>query len=179
MIQLFNFREWPRRYVYCRFWNQSIAHALIHMAFLPNHYKNTRKDWQEYDHLKATGQLKPATDFFSEEELEGNNMPTEFTEADAGCFIEGSWGHYGMARLIQIAGDNDYGKGSYAHQNHIKLANKYMRLSHIFTEDEMDHLVAAADEAEQFMNECAPEGYSFGWHDGEFFLWSDEDWQEV
>ena len=32
---------------------------------------------------------------------------------------------------------------------------------------------------EQWMNEyIAPEGFSFGWHDGEFFLWSDQTWNE-
>ncbi len=38
----------------------------------------------------------------------------------------------------------------------------------------------AADEAEVWLNATvAPEGYSFGWSDGEFFLWSDQDWEDT
>ena len=37
-----------------------------------------------------------------------------------------------------------------------------------------------ADDAETWLNEhVAPEGYQFGWHDGEFFLWSNEEWEQT
>lgn len=36
-----------------------------------------------------------------------------------------------------------------------------------------------ADCAMEWLNEnVAPDGASFGWHDCEFVLWADEDWQE-
>ncbi len=40
-------------------------------------------------------------------------------------------------------------------------------------------VVDLADNAEVWMNEhVAPEGHSFGWHDCEFFLWTDKEWAE-
>jgi hypothetical protein len=40
-------------------------------------------------------------------------------------------------------------------------------------------LADGAEDAEQWLNDfAAPDGYSFGWHEGEFFLWSDEQWEE-
>ena len=76
-----------------------------------------------------------------------------------GCWIEGSWGQYGVVRLQEIA--EAYG-----------WTGERLDADAEFVND-------AADEAEAYMNESvAPEGYSFGWHDGEFFLWSDADWEE-
>lgn len=35
------------------------------------------------------------------------------------------------------------------------------------------------DQTEEWLNEhIAPEGYAFGWHDGEFFLWTTDEWEE-
>lgn len=37
-----------------------------------------------------------------------------------------------------------------------------------------------ADDAEAFMNDhIAPAGYAFGWHEGDFVLWSEADWCEA
>lgn len=35
-----------------------------------------------------------------------------------------------------------------------------------------------AESAEAWLNaNVAPDGWAFGWHDGEFMLWPDSDWQ--
>jgi hypothetical protein len=48
------------------------------------------------------------------------------------------------------------------------------------TDDEWEVMHESADAVEQWMNEnIAPEGYAFGWYDGEFYLWSASDWEEV
>lgn len=96
-----------------------------------------------------------------------------------GCWIGGSWGHYSGARLIQIAvahGWRDSGA--------LTVADRYMAGTPILDEDgedlEWEYLWDAVDEAEVFLNESvAPEGCSFGWHDGEFYLWSDDEWENV
>jgi hypothetical protein len=47
------------------------------------------------------------------------------------------------------------------------------------SDDEHEILSDGSDVAENWLNEnVAPEGYSFGWHEGEFFLWSTETWAE-
>jgi hypothetical protein len=39
--------------------------------------------------------------------------------------------------------------------------------------------VDLADVAERWLNDrIAPDGYSFGWHDGEFFLWTTAEWED-
>lgn len=84
------------------------------------------------------------------------------SSADAGCWVDGHWGWKGSSRVIQIA--NEFGWKGY-------LAN---------LDDDDESIYDASDEAEQWMNQnVAPDGYSFGWHDGEWFLWSYEDWEEA
>jgi hypothetical protein len=37
----------------------------------------------------------------------------------------------------------------------------------------------ASERAEVWLNEnAAPAGYWFGWHDGDFMLWSNESWED-
>lgn len=89
---------------------------------------------------------------------------------DAGCWIDGHWGGYGIPRLIDIA--VTYG---YADAEVIDLASRYSDLS----DNEFDSLMDADDEVVAWLNEyVAPEGYSFGWWEGEFFLMSDQWWAE-
>lgn len=49
-------------------------------------------------------------------------------------------------------------------------------------DDIHEHVLGAdglVDHATDWLNDhIAPEGYRFGWHDGEFFLWTDVTWEE-
>jgi hypothetical protein len=103
------------------------------------------------------------------------------TPDEAGCWIDGHWGQYGPARLVQLA--IAYG---WDDEEASELATKHLASmgpsdDEGLTDDEYEALVGhggAADDAEDFLNESvAPDGYLFGWHDGEFFLWSNEDWE--
>lgn len=90
--------------------------------------------------------------------------------SDAGCWIDGHWGHYGPARLIEIAHNFGYEKDGAMCQEYL-----YGDASSL----KCEFIVEAADEAEAWMNaNVAPAGFSFGWHDGEWFLWSDESWEK-
>ena len=47
-------------------------------------------------------------------------------------------------------------------------------------DNEHEILFDAAEQVETWLNDqVAPEGYSFGWSDGEFMLWSDASWQDA
>ncbi len=116
-----------------------------------------------------------------------------------GCLIEGSWGHYGAIRVIEIARDYGYGpwgqlpagmpetlEPTYRDAPHDALTwlmEKYR--TEPDAEVEPGYTVAEAiiddaDAAEQWLNDVvAGEGFSFGWNDGEFFYQSDEWWEEV
>lgn len=92
--------------------------------------------------------------------------------SSAGCWIEGSWGHYADQRLCQIAEGLgwDIDAESKAHVDNYPHAQP----------DDSDIVRDLADEAEEWLNRyVAPEGYRFGWADGEFMLWSDADWQKA
>lgn len=105
--------------------------------------------------------------------------------AETGCWIAGHWGWRGSLRLIEIAEGFDFDQ---------KLTDDDRRAMQA-VDDGDDTFVTSdgtisdpfewvsgqgglADDAEAWLNKIAPEGWSFGWHDGEFFLWSDEDWEQ-
>lgn len=94
---------------------------------------------------------------------------------DAGCWIDGHWGVYGTTNVIAIAEAH----GMPIDRNLISPIKCYER-------DEYNThgncycaeiIFDASDSAENWLNgNVAPEGFSFGWHDGEFFLWPNDEW---
>ena len=108
-------------------------------------------------------------------------MTTRATHEDAGCWVDGHWGQYGVARMVELA--EDYG---YDDAEVIDIAARHLsECSHPgtdanLTDDEHEILFDAVDRVETWLNDqVAPEGYSFGWSDGEFMLWSDASWQDA
>jgi hypothetical protein len=96
-------------------------------------------------------------------------MSARVTPADSGCWVAGHHGHYASAIVIETA--LNYG---WHDTQAAEIAARYPEL----TEHEQDVLNDVVNDAEQWLNEhIAPEGYSFGWHDGEFFLWTTEEWE--
>lgn len=90
----------------------------------------------------------------------------------AGCWVDGHWGQYGISRAIALA--EGYG---YPDKDVIAIAHKHLASNGTFEEvtpDDYDTLVQVSDEVDEWMtNNVAPEGFYFGWHEGEWFL-SDE-----
>lgn len=88
----------------------------------------------------------------------------EIPKADpssAGCWIDGHWGHYGASRLIQIAEEHGWHGGQ--HEGF-----------------DPQFKWEVAEEAEEWLNaNVAPEGFSFGWHEGEFFFMPDDWFYEI
>lgn len=92
---------------------------------------------------------------------------------DAGCWIAGHWGHYGSAHVIRIAAR--YG---YPDLQLYSIAERYLHASAFMSAELCEAVYEGAEHAERWLNEnAAPDGYSFGWHEGEFFLWPDEVWR--
>jgi hypothetical protein len=90
-------------------------------------------------------------------------------EHDAGCWVDGHWGQYGPVRLCDIAQAAGWGGNPLPYN-----ADQAMDMDY----DQRDEWEGeAADQAEAWLNEhVAPAGFMFGWHEGEFFLWSDVQW---
>jgi len=106
---------------------------------------------------------------------------TKATAQDAGCWIDGHWGQYGVARMVELAAGLGYGELP-GMAEVIDIAARHLAsmgpsTSEPVTDDEHERLSDASDEVEDWLNaNVAPEGYSFGWHDGEFYLWSEATW---
>lgn len=87
----------------------------------------------------------------------------QLTAADAGCWVDGHWGQFGSSRVIQLA--NEFGWTGYIIDDQ---------------PEDYEFIHDIADEAEEWMNNnVAPDGHSFGWFDGEWFLWSHSTWEET
>ena len=96
------------------------------------------------------------------------------TPSAAGCWLEGHRGWTAIPALVRIA----EGYGMVLSSDDAAIVSRVGGGDD--SGDDWECMHDIADDAEQWLTEhVAPEGYSFGWHDGEFFLWLDEDWQEV
>jgi hypothetical protein len=113
---------------------------------------------------------------------------TKVDPATAGCWIDGHLGQYAVPRMIEIAADHGYRDPAtdppFAQPDIVdiarrKLASMGPSTSPQISDDEEEQLMWTVDDVESWMNEnIAPEGYSFGWLDGEFFLGSASWWEE-
>ena len=82
--------------------------------------------------------------------------------SDAGCWVDGHWGHYGPERVQELA------------------AALGWTGERIGPDDDVDAYMDATDDAERWMNDnVAADGYVFGWWDGGFYYWSDQEWQDA
>lgn len=92
-------------------------------------------------------------------------------EPSTGCWIDDRWGHYGSARLIQIAVDLGWNDEDAA-----ELAASYMSDEEVDS-DIVEQVHYAAEDAQDWLNDnVAKPGYYFGWTDGEFFLMHETWW---
>jgi hypothetical protein len=107
-------------------------------------------------------------------------MTTRLLPVDAGCWIDGHWGQYGVARSIEIARDFGYSDlliVDIAEQKLMCMQPSYYRYA--ITDEQEELLSEAADEVVDWLNDnVAPQGFTFGWYEGEFFLQSQEWWSE-
>lgn len=99
---------------------------------------------------------------------------------DVGCLVDGHWGQYGVAKMIQIAADYGYADAWAQELAAQKLATMGPSTAEPLSDDDEEKLSDAADAAESWLNDyVAADDYCFGWHDGEFFYqsvdWFDED----
>lgn len=103
---------------------------------------------------------------------------------DIGCWVEGSRGKYAMPYMIRRAMDHGFPVSptevlvieAYERGEETLAGTQY---GEIDTHDWLFDSHELGDKAEEWLNEhVAPDGHTFGWLDGEFFLWSDEEWAE-
>jgi hypothetical protein len=106
--------------------------------------------------------------------------PIVLTAEDAGCYVDGWWGQYAVAHMVQRAEELGYDDHEIISLATRKLASMGPSTDPGLTDDEDEALTEASDSVETWLNDnVAPAGYLFGWEDGEFFLWSDEQWNRA
>lgn len=105
---------------------------------------------------------------------------------DTGCFVEGHLGQYAVAAMVAGIAE----PSGYANRRIISLARRHLAtmgysdragpITRPLDDDEVWELDDAADDVTDWLTEnVAARGYSFGWHEGELFLFSDAEWDEV
>jgi hypothetical protein len=102
------------------------------------------------------------------------------TPEDAGCCVDGHWGIYSVARMVERAQEWGYSDAEVIDLASRHLASMEPSTNEGLTDNEHEHLIDASDDVEEWLNaNIAPEGHSFGWYEGEFFLESDQWWNEA
>lgn len=94
-------------------------------------------------------------------------MTEPITPAMAGCWVSGHQGWRGTSDVVRIA--QGYGM-PLTDDDETELA------AYEAGDSTSDVVFDMADDAESYLNERAPDGHSFGWHDGEFFLMPHDWW---
>src|SRR5881396_4360841 len=88
----------------------------------------------------------------------------------AGCWVDGHWGRYGTARMVELAAEHGYSDPAaippFASLGVVACAASILASigpsEHEATMDEENCVDEAADDVEAWMNDnIAPEGYSF------------------
>lgn len=100
----------------------------------------------------------------------------------AGCWIDGHWGRFGSVRLLELALRRGWQVNKEDQEIVDRLLTEVATSARPATDDDWEALLdqgAMADHAEQWLNDnVAPDGLTFGWHDGEFFLWPMHVWHD-
>jgi len=106
-------------------------------------------------------------------------------EFSTGCWIDGHWGHYGVARLVDIAQDLGMEISSldesavWAYRNNEERFQDEQTGEYHDASEWLFSQGGLGDEAEEWLNEnIAKPGFSFGWSDGEFFLMDNSWWED-
>ncbi len=93
---------------------------------------------------------------------------------ETGCLIDGAHGQYAYPMLVRLAEDNGMSLTTY-----FQWVTEMAEAGEVMDEREADEFVWLLDEAEAYLQRQAPEGYSYGWVDGEFMFLTNEAWENL
>jgi hypothetical protein len=148
-------------------------------------------DWAEYvAYCEKYNQTQLGISMAFANVLAGRDIGARpVTAADDGCWLEGSRGWRISGDMVERAGlhgfrldanDRKVLEAFDESADVVYLDDGSDRENYVYAGDYVSGQGNLADTALDWMNaNVAPEGYRFGWHDGEFFLASDEWWETV
>lgn len=102
-----------------------------------------------------------------------------------GTYVDGHWGQYAVARMVEIAHSVGYGETEGPAADLVDIATRHLATmgpsdAPPISDDEWETLEWSADEVTDWLTErLAGGGTSFGWYEGELHLWADVDWEQV
>lgn len=106
---------------------------------------------------------------------ETGTVEVKGTTRETGCYVDGHWGNYGLSRMLTVT-DGILGTHFYD-----DAAKEWALTQDGDAVDEnawdgftFEFLHEIADDAEEALNDATPNGFGWGWHDGEFFLSADK-----
>lgn len=124
----------------------------------------------------------------AQKDMEANKLTTPIGpgyEFSTGCWIDENWGHYGVARLVDIAQDLGMEisgldeSAVWAYRNNEDEFQDEQTGEYHNASDWLFMQGGLGDEAEEWLNDnIAKPGFYFGWYEGGFFLMPTEWWNE-
>ena len=105
-------------------------------------------------------------------------MAPKITAADAGCWLDGSQGWHNTYRVCDRAMDYGWLADEPTELDVMReLSARYEAGS---TDGDIAEVMSeSADDATEYLNSIAPDGYSFVWDAGELSLMADDEAQEL
>jgi hypothetical protein len=106
---------------------------------------------------------------------------------EPGCWVEGHWGQYGPDHLADRATEVGWEPGDWADDPRqirgiITTIETWGYAKSPDVQNVIDAMwelrAEAADSIEEWLNDRTDGDWAWGWHDGEFYLWSTADWEE-
>jgi hypothetical protein len=114
--------------------------------------------------LKVNGVVKAQYPLTPTGESDDNGNPCV-----AGCIFDGHRGQYIYGAIVALAIQYGY------KPERLNVNGAHNRKPWGDREAD-DYVIETADDAEVYLNTLVPDGYSFGWSDGEYFLANDAWW---
>lgn len=104
---------------------------------------------------------------------------TKALPSDAGCYVEGWWGQYAGAHMVMRATEFGYSDAEVIALARKKLDEMFPTSGEQLSDDEYEILSDMIEDVETWLNyNVAPALYLFGWYEGEFYLWTEKQWEE-
>lgn len=95
---------------------------------------------------------------------------------EPGCYVDSHWGQYAIARAVQVAVELGWKDDEASDLAARHLAAMGPSTAPGLDGDEFERLVGAADDAEGWLNDHRVlAGHTWGWYEGDFGLYPDEE----
>jgi hypothetical protein len=103
-------------------------------------------------------------------------MPGTITADQAGCWLDGAMGWHNTYRVIDLALSYGWLDDDRPAQDAATADSMaYYQARGCPDDDLTDRIHGLADDATDYLQSLAPDGYTFTWDAGELCLWADDD----